>query len=150
MNMTGAFAFWIAVAAIIVAAHWRKKHTEAARYETMRLIIEKNPNLDMSQLAEMLDPPHPKLPEGHPWLRRPDPAAGYKMLRIFGTIILFVAAGLGIAGLWRGMVLGIQDESVVGIVTAIPIVALVGAGLIFCSRFVAKPADVINKDKQDL
>lgn len=148
--MTGAFAFWIAVAAIVVAAHWKKRHIESARYETMRLIIEKNPNLDVAQLAKMLNPPHPKLPEGHPWLAKPDPAVAYKMFRIFGTIIICVSVGLGIAAVWRGMVLGMQDESVVGIVTAIPIVVLVGAGLLFCSRFVAKPSEASNKAKQDL
>jgi uncharacterized membrane protein YraQ (UPF0718 family) len=145
--MTGAFAFWIAVAAFFVAGSWRRKHTESAKQETMRLIIEKNPNLDAEQLKEILYPPHPELPAEHPWFAKPDPNAGYKMLRIFGTIILFVAAGLSIAGIWRGMVLGIHEESVVGIVTAIPIIALVGAGLIFCSRFVTPPPKAENKDK---
>lgn len=145
--MTGVVAFWIAVAAFFVAGNWRRKHTESAKQETMRLIIEKNPSLNAEQLKEILNPPHPELPAEHPWFAKPDPHAAYKMLRIFGTIVIFVAAGLTIAGIWRGMVLGIHDESVIDIVTAVPIIALVGAGLIFCSRFVTRPPKTEDKDK---
>jgi len=156
--MDAGAAFWIFLAAVIVAGiitgNWRKKHIESVRHETMRLIIEKNTNLEAEQLAEMLNPSHPELPKGHPWLSKPDPGAdnriAYGMFRVFGTIMIFVAIGLSVAGIWRCIVLGVQDESVVGIVTAVPIVALVGAGLFFCSRYVKPPPVTENENKQDL
>jgi len=142
-------AFWIFLAAIIVAAEWRKKHIEAARYETMRLIIEKNQNLDAEQLKELLSPystPSPFLVSQ--LLQKSGQWSGnaYKGLRMFGTIIMFVALGLAIAGIWMGSILGIHDRSVVDIGVAIPIVALVGAGLFFASRFVTKPPSDENRD----
>ena len=142
----GAAAFWICLAAIIVAAHWKKKHDEAMRHETLCLIIEKNPNLDQAQIAELLDPrpTHPPVSPPPPW--SPKPGDGRKVFRIFGSIVMFVALGLCIAAVWRGSVLGIQDESVVDIGTAIPIVALVGAGLFCCSFFVSKPQSAKNED----
>ncbi len=142
----GVAAFWIFLAAICVAAHWKNKHVESMRHETLRLIIEKNPNLDQAQIAELLKPKptHPPVSSPPPW--SPKPGEGRKGFRIIGSIVMFVALGLFIAAVWRGSVLGIQDESVVDIGTAIPIVALIGAGLFLCSFFVSKPQSDKNED----
>jgi hypothetical protein len=142
----GAAAFWICMAAIIVAAHWKKKHDEAMRHETLRLVIEKNPNLDQAQIAELLKPKpiHSHVSPPPPW--SPKPGDGRKVFRILGSIVMFVALGLCIAAAWRSSLLGIQDASVVDMGTAIPIVALVGAGLFCCSFFVSKPQSDKNED----
>ena len=135
----GVVAFWTFVAAAVVMSMWRKKHSEAMRHETVRLMIEKDRKFDEEQLAKLLNPAPPPVPE---WLiHRHKPGEGYRVLRIFGTIMMFVALGLAIAGIWRGMVLGIHEESVLGIATAIPIVAMVGAGLFAASRFVKPPSE---------
>ncbi len=95
----GAAAFWIFLAAIIVAGIWRKKHSEAVRHETVRLLIEKNQKLEDAQLKELLNPTPPPTPE---WLiPKHKPGEGYRVLRIFGTILIFIALGLTIACIWR-------------------------------------------------
>jgi hypothetical protein len=144
----GAAAFWLFLAAIIIGGMWRKKHSEAMRHETVRLLIEKGQKIDEAQIKEFLNPPHPPAPE---WFPGPEKRIGNvsRGLRVFGTIILFVALGLAIMCLWRGLMLGFHDKSVVNTGTAIPMVAVVGAGLFFSSRYVPKPHSEINKEKQD-
>jgi hypothetical protein len=145
----GAAAFWLFVAAAVVGGMWRKKHSEAMRHETLRLLIEKGQKIDEAQLKELLNPPPPT---PSPWaMPQPKNKIGdvYRSLRVFGTIILFIALGLGLMCLWRGLMLGFHDQSVVEVGTAIPMVAVIGAGLFFSSRFVPKPLSAINKEKQD-
>ena len=106
----GAAAFWIFLAAIIVAGIWRKKHSEAVRHETVRLIIEKNQKIDEAQLKELLNPTPEPPPE---WLiHKAKVGTGYRVLRISGTIVMFLALGLVLVACWRGMMLGIHDRSV--------------------------------------
>jgi hypothetical protein len=147
MNI-GAAAFWLFLAAIIIGGMWRKKHSEALRHETLRLLIEKGQKIDEAQMREFLNPP-PPIPS--PWTMPPKKKIGdvYRSLRVFGTIILFIALGLGIMCLWRGLMLGFHDRSVVEIGTGIPMVAVLGAGLFFSSRFVPKPPSESNRENQD-
>ncbi len=115
------------------------------RHETMRLLIEKNQNLDEEQLKELLSP----CPNPTPfWVMQSlhKPGDAYKGLRAFGSIIMFIALGLCIAAVWVGSLRGTHDPTVVGIGIAVPIVALVGAGLFFASRFAAKPLSDEDKD----
>jgi hypothetical protein len=148
-----AAAFWIFLAAVIVAAEWRKKHVEAMRHETMRLLIEKNKDLDEEQLKALLGGSHPipsyfwAMQAQHLKSKRGD---AYKGLRASGSIIMLIALGLLIAAVWVGSIRGINDEAVLGIGIAVPIVALVGAGLFFASRYAAKPPSGENRDPQDL
>jgi hypothetical protein len=144
----GAAAFWFFVAAAVVGGIWKKKHSEALRHETVRLLIEKGQKIDEAQMKELLNP----TPTPSPWtMPQPKNEVGkaYWSLRVFGTIILFIAVGLGIMCLWRGLMLGFHDMSVVDIGTGVPMVAVIGAGLFFSSRFVPKPPAEINKEKQD-
>jgi hypothetical protein len=140
----GVAAFWIFLAAIIIASIWRKKHREALRHETVRFLIEKNQKIDDAQLTQLLNPPPPPSPE---WLVG-HTGDGYRVLRIFGTIIMFIALGLGLVFLWRGMMLGFHEKSVMEFGTAIPLVAVLGAGLFVASRFVTPPPSSENKNKQ--
>lgn len=142
-------AFWIFLAAIIVAAEWRRKNIEAARYETIRLLIEKNQGLDEEQIKELLNPhptPSPILISQFQQKYGQKPGDAYKGLRAFGSIIMFIALGLFIAAVWVGSVLRINEETVIGLGIAIPIVALVGAGLFFASRFATKPPSDEDRD----
>ena len=143
----GAAAFWFFVAAAVIGGMWRKKHSEAMRHETVRLLIEKGQKIDEAQMKELLNPP----PTPSPWGVPPKNKTGdvYRSLRVFGTISLFVTLGLGLMCLWRGLMLGFHDQSVLDIGTAIPMVAVIGAGLLISSRFVPKPPSEISKEKQD-
>jgi uncharacterized protein YneF (UPF0154 family) len=148
MNI-GAVAFWLFLAAIIVAGSLRKRHLETLRHETLRLLIEKGQKIDEAQLKELLNPPPPT---PSPWTMPPQKRKTgdvYRSLRVFGTIILFIALGLGGICLWRGLMLGFQDRSVVEVGTGVCLVAGIGAGIFFSSRFVSKPPPEISKEKQD-
>jgi hypothetical protein len=114
----GAAAFWLFVAAAVVGGMWRKKHSEAMRHETVRLLIEKGQKIDEAQMKELLNPSPAPAPE---WLVGAKKETGdvYRSLRVFGTLSLFVALGLGIMCLWRGLMLGFHDQSVLAIGTAI-------------------------------
>ncbi len=141
----GAVAFWIFVAAVVVAGIWKKKHSEAMRHETVRFLIEKNQKLDEAQLAKLLNPEPPDWAKYH--FNPGKPGDGYRVLRIFGTMVLFVALGLLIVCIWRGMMLGIHHKSVIEIATAVPIIATIGIGLFVASRFVPRPPPDENRGR---
>lgn len=136
----GAVAFWIFLAAVVVAVNWRKKHLESVRHETLRFLIEKNQKFDESQVTELLNPTPPPAPE---WLVH-KPGYAYRGLRATGIVIIFVALGLGLVAFWRGMMLGFHDRSVLEIGTGVPMIAMVGIGLFVASRFCALPPSEEN------
>ena len=142
MNL-GVAAFWIFVAAAVVASIWKSRHTETLRHETVRLLIEKGQKIDEAELAKLLNPAPPN------WMgvqQKPSkPGDIYRGLRIFGTIIIFFALGLFIVCVWRGMMLGVHERSVMDIATAIPIVGMVGVGLFVASRYVPRPPSDANR-----
>jgi hypothetical protein len=139
----GTAAFWIFVAAAVVASIWKKKHSEALRHETVRLLIEKGQKLDEEQLGKLLNPEPPD------WMglkQKPGKRGNaYRGLRIIGTILIFIAIGLFFVCVWRGMMLGIQERSLLEIATAIPILVMAGIGLFVSSRFVPRPPSDENK-----
>lgn len=144
----GALAFWIFVAAVVVAGIWKRRHSEALRHETVRLMIEKNMPIDEAQLAELLNP---RTPEWISSQTKPGkPGDAYRVLRIIGVIMIFIALGLLIAGAVRGMILGFNDSSMVGLATGISLVAMIGIGLFVASRYVPAPPSNDHKHQQGL
>lgn len=110
-----AAAFWIFLAAIIVAATWKHSQSEKVKHETVRFLIEKNQKLDEGQISELLNPKPPQ------WLYpQQKPGYAYRGLRAFGIIILFVALGLALVGIWRGLLFGLYDHGVQAMAAAIP------------------------------
>jgi len=132
-----AAAFWIALAAVLVANSWRSQRVESLRHETLRLLIQRDGKLDPAQLKDLLYPPHPPLPPGHPWAKR-RPGEGYRVLRVFGTILMSAAFGVGALVAGIGIAQGEQNTIAAGIGAAV-FVFLLGAGLFSASRFVAPP-----------
>lgn len=139
MNL-GPVAFWLFVAAVVVAVQWRKKHREEMRHQTIRFMIEKNQKLDEKQIAELLNP-NPQPPE---WFLRTvvtdsmKPGSGYRGMRIVGTILLFVALGLALMAVWQGIMLGMYHTSVREIGLGVPMVAMLGIGFFVASRFMPR------------
>ena len=144
----GAAAFWLFLAIVIVAGIWGKKHSEAMRHETLRLLIAKEQKLDDAQIAKLLNPETG--PNWMMWQQRPyyPPGTVYRNLRFWGILVIFIALGLTIADLWRGIVFGVHDGFVSGSAIAIPIMAMIGIGLFFGSRFAPKPPKDENTDKK--
>jgi hypothetical protein len=90
-------AFWLALAAVLIANRWRARYIEAERHETIRLIIEKEPHVDLAKIKELLYPPPAPfaLPPNHPLMRKPDPEARSDLMRVWGMILMIGAVGPG-------------------------------------------------------
>jgi hypothetical protein len=115
------------------------------KHETLRLIIEKTGQVDEAQLRELLNPTIPPLPANHPWMRPAPP--GDRMLRVFGTIVMFGAVGFALFSL----IIAVADppvdfDGIVGLGIAV-LIGMVGAGLFFSSRFVTPPPEVEPRDR---
>ncbi len=140
----GVAAFWIALAAVIISGHWFRSRREAMKQETIRHVVEKTGRLDEAQLKELFPPPSALPPH---WFRAPEPGEGYRTMRVFGTLALFVALGLAICFsiLYFGAPHWGQVDTAIGFGVA-SVVALLGAGLFVASRFVEKPLPKGGRD----
>jgi hypothetical protein len=129
--MQTAAAFWIALAAVIIAGAYFRSLREATKHETLRRIVEKTGQVDERQFKALFEPP-PSV-----WLTRRPRAVGrgYRALRILGTVLMFIAAGLALfftifaqtgAQHWNAVLVGYAASS---------LILLIGAGVFFCSRF---------------
>jgi len=141
----GAAAFWLMVAAIVLGGNWRRKHFEALRHETLRLLIEKNPKIDEAQLAELINPKPVYNPYALPSSSQLKPGDGYRAVRATGVIFICLAIGMSIAATWVWMERGrAATESLVGWT---PIAAMLGIGLFIASGYLTKPPADENKNK---
>jgi hypothetical protein len=119
-------AFWIALAAVIISGRWLKARREALKYDTIVRLAEKTGRIDEEQFKLLFPPPHP-LPRH--WFAPPEPGQGRMVLRVFGTIALSVALGLGT------VFLVVSTRPIDGGVGFMIILAFFGAGLFVASRF---------------
>lgn len=138
----GAAAFWIALAAVLIANGINSVRRERLRQETLLKLVEKTGRLDEQTIKTLFPPPPPHSPHAFgPPPRQPD---GRRGLKIFATIVLSIAAGLAI---FITILVGygppqIQaaDGPVIGYAMA-ALIACVGIGLFVAARFVRPPAD---------
>jgi hypothetical protein len=143
----GAAAFWISLAAVLIAGGWFKSRSEAQKHETLRRIVERTGTINEAQLRELFSPPafhwaDPKIWNPPP----PPPGNNYKALRVLGTIALAIAGGLAIlfAILGNGGV-NMLKETVIGFGIA-GLIAAFGVGLFAASSFVQRPPANDGKD----
>ena len=145
----GAAAFWIALAAVLIAGGWFRTRREAQRHETLRRIVEKTGQVDEERLRELIGPKPPfDWAAWHAW-RRADAAAnagvGYIVLRVFGTILMFVAVGVAVFS-WIYLATGAGlEQTGYRVLAASSVVGILGIGLFFASRF-AEPPPRLKKD----
>jgi len=93
----GAAAFWIALAAVLIAGGYNKFRREKLKQETLLKIIERTGQLDEAQVKLLFPPPPAYSPHERPWWAAPpDPFAGRRALRVGGLIVMAVAAGLAV------------------------------------------------------
>ena len=128
----GAGIFWLFIAAAVVAGAWEKVRRNAEKHETLRRIIEKTGTVDEAKLRELFNSPTSD------W-GASAPGAGYRALRIAGTIVLWLTAGLVVFffAMGQGGVIS-QTVMIIGL-SASTIVGMVGFGLWFSSRFAEPP-----------
>ena len=48
-------AFWIALAAVLIAGSWRKKAVEQMRHETVRLLIQQGRDLNEEEVRNLIE-----------------------------------------------------------------------------------------------
>ncbi len=144
----GAAAFWISLAAVMIASGWFKIRRDQLKHETLLRLIEKTGQLDAEQVKLLFPLPPP--PQWPAHLSQPaDPEAGWKLVRGFGTVILSVAAGLWILFtilLEFGTALQ-QENAIVGYGAA-SIVTCVGLGFFVASRYTGKARGDRDRDRQ--
>ena len=139
-----ALGFWIFIAAIIVAAMWQETRQKAEKHETLRRIVEKTGTIDEAQLQELFS----KSSSGE-W----KPGTSYRALRIWGTIVMFIGAGVFT---FFSLVLAIfvllgKTSELPDLENIAPLfvlgigIAMVGFGLFFSSRFADPPDNVRNE-----
>ena len=132
-------AFWIGLAAVLIAGGWYKSRMEAEKHQTFRTIVEKTGNVDEAQLRLLIAPPRPNPLESG----RGDT---YRFLRGAGAILMFLGGGgLLFGGILLSGVLfapsqaGHNDGP--GIFMSLGFAALIlGSGVFYSSRFAEKPA----------
>jgi len=103
----GALGFWIFIAVIVGVGLWAESRKNAEKHETLRRILEKTGGIDEALLKQLFRPARDF--EG----RIRTPGGGYRALRVMGTIVMFVAAGLvayslSIAALGAVALLGVR------------------------------------------
>jgi hypothetical protein len=144
----GAAAFWIALAAVLIAGGWNKVRREQIKQETLLKLIEKTGQLDEAQVKLLFPPPPPPSPWPPPWHHPRDPLEGQRSLRVGGVVVMGVAAGLAVLGLVLRM-LGTgdqQDEFGIAILGLAGLVAGVALGLLIASKFATGP---VPRDEHD-
>ena len=121
----GVVAFWVAVAAVLVAGGWFKMRSEAEKHATLRTIIERTGTVDEEQLRSLLGAP-----------ARPPARPGdlFAFLRIVGTIAICVAIGL-IAFFTPLWLKGIENDAEVGVGFG-AVLGAAGVGFFLASRYV--------------
>lgn len=131
-------AFWLALAAVLIANRWKARHVEAERHATIRLIIEKDPHVDLAKIKDLLYPPPPPF-VCPPNLAKPDDEAEeiYGLMRMWGTILMIAAIGLGSLIIGIGLAQGLRNAIPFG-AGATVFCFLVGVGLFFSARFVLR------------
>ena len=134
-------AFWLALAAVLIANRWRARHIEAERHETIRMIIEKEPHVDLARIKELLYPAPPPicLPPNHPLMKEDDPEEIYGLMRMWGTILMIGAVGVGALIIGIGLAQGLSSAIPIGIGATI-FCFLAGVGLFHSARFVLRRA----------
>jgi len=143
----GAFAFWIALAAVLIAGGWFKTRREQIKQETLLRLVERTGQLDEAQVKLLFPPAPPAGPWPPPWHKPHDPLETQRGLRGLGTVLLFVAAGLAAFFtilLTAGTVS--QQEAAIPGFGAASLVAFVGLGFIAASKFATGRPDETSKD----
>jgi hypothetical protein len=128
----GGFAFWMFIAACVVAGAWEKIRKNAEKHETLRTIIQKTGTVDEAKLKELFSAPTSD------WSSE-KPGDGYRALRVIGLIIMGIggAAMLAFAGMGQFNVME-QDDSTRGVIISLA-GTFVGLAIFWSSRYAEPP-----------
>lgn len=117
----GAFGFWLFVAAIIVAGIWYDARRKESQQETLRRLVESGRDIDPVVLDRILGASENRDLE--------------RDLRIAALIVLFIAPGLAVLGLFLGQ---IATEARWALLGTSLLVGFIGLGLLLAARLVER------------
>ena len=154
-------AFWIAIAAVLVARSWKMKNTEQMKHETVRLLIQKDGAVNADMVKELLNP---KAPEWNPQtaamlgIKKWEPGESRRHMRVWGIIFMIAGPGIGCAfaviGLTR--VFGFNTEISAGDsasfialgISLVIVFVLLGIALSYASGFLPKGPEGPDQSKR--
>jgi hypothetical protein len=141
----GAAAFWIALAAVLIANGINGVRREKLRQETLLKLVEKTGQIDEQTVKTLFPPPPPQV-FGPP----PRQVDGRRGTKIFGTIVLSIAAGIAtlVTILWQYGPPQIQEDPLIPVLpyAIAALIACFGIGLFVAARFVRPPADERDRE----
>jgi hypothetical protein len=142
MISLGAAAFWISLAAVLIASGWFKSRSEAQKHETLRRIIDKTGSVDQARLAELFGCAAPPSGWTNPELWKmpvSPPGQNRKNARITGAVVLSIAAAMTVLFLILGeFAVTTQKDTWIGLAIAAAI-AVFGVGLFFTALLAEPP-----------
>jgi len=143
----GAAAFWIALAAVMIASGYFKLRREAQKQQTLLRLMERTGQLDEQQVKLLFPPPPAYSPHERPWWAAPpDPLAGQRAMRVGGLIVTALAAGIAVLSFaLRYGTVNQQDVAQPWLGVA-GLLGCLGLGLLVASLFATGPA---RKDGRD-
>ncbi len=137
--MDGGAGFWIFIAAMVVGGMWYDSRQKAEKHETLRRIMEKTGTIDEAKLKELFSATSTSESSGKP-------GGGYRALRVLGTMVMFLGAGIAAFFTLMGLLSNVSGKEIavpIGLSVAAGVV-LFGAGMFFASRFAEPPPGVRN------
>ena len=132
----GALGFWLFIAALVVAGYWKETREQAEKHETLRRMIEKTGTVDEATLQKLFSSAKE---------RKNEPGGRYRGLRIAGTIIVFIGAGLAVFFLTIGTIFEQERAHAMAALGVAAGVALLGVGVFVSSRFAELPPNSRNE-----
>ena len=117
----GALGFWLFIAAIIVAGIWNDTKRKESQQETLRRIVESGEDIDPEVIDRLIG--------------KSDAVKTARDLQVAGLITLSTGVGLGIFGVFIGMIDAGARYAMFGVSL---MVMCIGAGLLIASRQVGR------------
>src|SRR5690242_14939228 len=133
----GAAAFWMAVAAVLIAGSYFHFRREQLKQETLLKLVKETGHIDEQQVKALFPPPPP--PPPHVW-GPPEHADGRRGLKVGGTIVFALGVGMALfsAFLFKLGTPGMLDEAAY-LSGWSALIACLGIGMFIASRFVRPP-----------
>ena len=131
------WAFWIFIAAVVVASIWSSARQKAEKHETLRRIVEKTGTIDEVKLKELFTESTEESKPGY----------GYRVARVIGTVTFFIGVGIATfvsiaAGLGKLFEVTEMFHDRGGWIAGFAIsaaITMLGVGIFFSSRFCEPP-----------
>jgi hypothetical protein len=131
----GGVAFWLFIAALLLAHTWEKVRTNAEKHETLRRIIEKTGTVDEAKLKELFS-----APATSDWTAFASGGA-YRALRVGGLIVMGAGVAVALASVAMGQFQVMPRVDSVRGASIGAAIAFIGLAVFFSSRYAEPPSN---------